>query len=184
LRDETLVLSLKLNTMYFHEPADGTGWLYTVCDYIQNLAERYPGCVGQVVVETNHRNQDKNATSVSMVEWLKTWASFCADFPNCSVLVRFQWKAINGSPRAWMYWMAAMEMAVTGESFLTLPLGQEEEWLVRGSTILEDLEDDTANDNGPLVHILPTNLRFAIAPYPKEQVRETLLAECEAGLIT
>jgi hypothetical protein len=100
LRDETLVLSLKLNTMYFHEPADGTGWLYTVCDYIQNLAERYPGCVGQVVVETNHRNQDKNATSVSMVEWLKTWASFCADFPNCSVLVRFQWKAINGSPRA------------------------------------------------------------------------------------
>jgi hypothetical protein len=83
-----------------------------------------------------------------------------------------------------MYWMAAMEIAVTRKTPLILPPGQEEEWKTRGTHTLIDLEDDTAGDNDSGILILPKNLCFAIAPYPKEQVRETLLTHCEAGLIT
>jgi hypothetical protein len=176
--------AIEAQYLYYQEPAHSTGWLYPVCDYIQDLAERYPGCVGQIVVETNHRNENNNATSVSMVEWLETWASFCAEFPKCGVLVRFEWTTTNSSPTEWMYWMAAMEMAITEKTPLALPPGQEEEWKTRGTNTLIDLEDDTAGDNDSGIHILPTNLCFAIAPYPKEQVRETLLAHCEASLIT
>jgi hypothetical protein len=66
-----------------------------VRDFIENLAERYPGWMGEVVVEKNQRNKDNDAIMVSMVEWLETWASFCAEFPNCRVLVRFESNGVD-----------------------------------------------------------------------------------------
>jgi hypothetical protein len=80
--------------------------------------------------------------------------------------------------------MAALEKAVRGKSILTLPAGEKEEWKNKAELVLEHFHENSPGNLGLEGLTLPSNLRFAIGPFPRKKVLLRLLAEYRVGLIT